>query len=353
MTENPHFEKLICDADTWLLRAAKVVEQNYVIVRNKKTGVEKRFKNQTEFWGHHKKKEGGWLADTVDFLNVPAWVKPEHFEIEECVELNPDITDHLKEAEKHFDFAVGRAKKLVDADDYLLLIGGVGNFRYECAKRQPYKGERKAKPLVFAELKELITTKYKNKIELCNGIEADDQAGIYAWQNYQNYLKTKQWKYCFSYIDKDLNMLISPSVNPDKPEQGIHYQTPLEAARCFASQCLTGDRTDHIAGVGKIGEEFYQDLNLKCRSGGVGKATALQILEDCTTPKQMFERVIAAYKNSFGTEPHAFTTHTGEEIEWTWIDYLQDSARLLWMMRTPEDVYDIRVTLDRLGVDYK
>ena len=348
------FEKIICDSDTALFRAAKFIQEDYVIVTHKASGKTMEFQNQTAFWGHWAKKAGGWLAEKNEErvekgLNP---FTPEDFEIEECARLSPEITNHLAEAEKTFDFYVGHIKKIANCKDYELVIGGKDNFRYDAAHILPYKGERKDKPILFEEVRDLILTKYKNKVTVTEGIEADDYLGIKGFENYQHYLKTKEWKYLLCYIDKDLDMIISPSVNPDKVEDGIKYTTPEMAAECFCLQLLSGDKsTDNIQGLPNFTEEIQTKYKLG-KTRGVGKATAEKYLDGCTSIKEMFGRVVEAYRSYYGDDVQILKSHRGDELEYTWLEYLQENAILLWMMRTPDEKYDITSTLDKLGIDY-
>jgi hypothetical protein len=208
------YKLIIADSDTPLYRAAKSVQEDYILA-TLPDGIKKEFKNVTSLWGHHAKKEGGWLAEeNEDRLSksLPAW-ETDDIEIEECSRLSSDLSDHLDEAEKQFDYFVGKLKKSGLAEDYLLVIGGEGNFRDEVAYLQPYKGKRKAKPLLFKELRDLIAKKYSSKIVVANGEEADDVLGQYGWENYLKYKETGEWENILSYIDKDIDMVISPSWN--------------------------------------------------------------------------------------------------------------------------------------------
>ena len=56
------YEVFVIDSDTPIFRASKSVQEDYVIVTHKSSGKEREFPNKTEFYGHWKKKEGGWLG---------------------------------------------------------------------------------------------------------------------------------------------------------------------------------------------------------------------------------------------------------------------------------------------------
>lgn len=343
------FKLMVIDADTPLFKAAKSVQTDYIIARNNKLGIEKRFANKTQLWGHHIKKEGGWLAD----FNSDRQEKslPEDWEIEECAELSVEIKDHLDEAFISFNQFVGKMKKLELAEDYLLCIGGEGNFRYDVAKLQPYKGDRKDKPLIFQELKDKIVNQYGSKIVLANDCEADDILSQYGWKNFLNYRKTGEWDVLLAYIDKDLDMVVSPSIHYGERDLVVKYKTPEDCARCFCVQLLAGDQaTDNIKGLPNFTADIQSKYDLG-KTRGIGVATAKKVLETAQTPKEMYERVVEAYKSYYGKDKvHSFTNFNGEDLEWTWLDFLQDNAILLWMQRTKDERIVIKDTLVRVGV---
>lgn len=343
------FKLMVIDADTPLFKAAKSVQKDYILAKNKKLGIVKRFDNRTQLWGHHVKKEGGWLAEfneTGDEKSLPEdWV------IEDCAELSQDITNHLEQAFMSFNQFVGKMKKSGLAEDYLLCIGGEGNYRYDEAQLQPYKGERKDKPLLFQEVKDKVVLQYGKRVILANGCEADDILSQYGWRNYLNYRKTGKWDVLLSHIDKDLDMVISPSVNYDDPVMEVVYRTPEDCARNFCVQLLAGDQsTDNILGLPNFTEDIQKKYELG-KTRGIGVATAQRMLRTAQTPKEMYERVVEAYKSYYGeNEIHSFTNFRGECLKWTWLDYLQDNAILLWMQREEGEKINIGETLSRMGV---
>lgn len=342
------YKKLIIDADTILIRASLAVQQNYIVVSKKNSDKQKEFRNKTEFYGKWQTKDGGWLKEMNEFFGTV--FSAEDFDIEECARLSPEVDDPLREAERQFDFFVGGMKKINVAEDYVLVFSGGKNFRYDVAKRVAYKSGRREKPLIFQELKDLILNKYKNRVVLTDGIEADDYCSIKAWEGYKQYQKTKSYPYCIAFVDKDLKMLISPSINYDKKEEGVKITTPEEAAKAFATQLLTGDITDSIPGLPNLTDDVRKKYGIR-KSTGVGSSTAEKLLEGCTI-KEMFERVVEAYRAYYGDESKPVTIHTGEIVNYSWMDHLQETARLLWMLRTPDEVYDVRTTLDKLKIKY-
>mgnify|MGYP003609052013 CR=1 FL=1 len=349
----PKYKICYVDADTLLYRAAKSCQTDYIAVTHIATGATKRFKGVSEFYGLGKSKNKGWIGETNakrEAEGKPA-LTVDDFTIEQCAEVSGNHEEVLAIALESIDRGVGRIKKYSEAEDYKLCLGDGGNFRYDVAHILPYKGNRTDKPLLFLELKELMVNKYKSKIILVKDQEVDDYLGIVGFTNYQNFLKTKKWENILSFIDKDLRMILSPSFNYDKCEDGISIPTPEEAARYFCCQLLSGDKTtDNIQGLPNFSDDFRAKHNLG-KTRGIGKATALNVLEGKSI-KEMFEFVVDAYKCYYGEEKKPFTSFRGEEFYWNYLDYLKENAILLWMRRFENEMYDITTTLDRLKIKY-
>lgn len=342
------------DSDTSLFRCAKSCQEDYIIVKHKEEGWEKEFRNVTEFYGTKRKtKDGGWIAEENakrESIGEPL-ISFDMFEIFEHSRLVDDKDVVLNSAMTQFDFFVGKIKKYSDAEDYRLCIGGEGNWRYDAANILPYKGQRKAKPLLFAEFKDMVSSKYKKKIIIVDGQEVDDYLGIVGFKNYQNYLKTGKYDDILSYVDKDLMMILSPHLNYDKIEDGISIQTPEGAARHFCMQILAGDLgTDNIQGLPSLTREFQEKYNLR-KCNGIGKATALALLEGKDI-KKCFELVVEAYKAFYGEDKREFTSFRGETFQWNYLDYLKENSQLLWMRRFDNEFYNIEDTLKRLKIEY-
>lgn len=346
------YKMLWLDADTPLLQAALYVQETYITATLKGTDRTRRFKNKTIFWGHHNKKDAGWLAEfnaNRKRAGLSALL-PEDFEIEEHVELREDIADHMDEAVKQWDYYIGRIKALDFADNYRVCIGGDGNFRYDLAQQKPYKGHRPDKPVLFWEVREEIINKYGNKINIIDGCEADDFLSQIGWENYQNYKKTGKWDYVIGFIDKDLEMIIGPyfRFNEEKPE--VKIRTITEAARSFCKQMLTGDSTDNIPGLPQLTPEICDKYGVR-KGKGVGPKKAEAIIDPCDTTKEMFERVVECYKSHYGADRTQFRSHRGEELNWNYLDYLEENAGLLWLRRDVNEPYSIMDSLKKLGID--
>jgi hypothetical protein len=323
------------DFDTVLVRAADYVQESYIEVTNKHTKEVVEFSGVQKFYGTSpKKKDGGWIA-TQDKYTADDFTIEQKFRYKE---LPPEEESYLDWAMGLIDFRVGAIKRVCEAKTYKLWVGGEGNFRYDAAHILPYKGERKEKPLLFRELKAAFMEKYKNRVCIAaDSKEVDDEISIKGWASYNHFVRTGKHKYVLGYIDKDIKQVPCPAFNYDKPELGITTPTIQECCHHFCLQLLKGDRsTDNIPGL-----------------AGVGDKTALKLLEGRNTPKEMYEAVVSTYKDYYGLDAFPFTSHRGVESTRTWLDMLDENARLLYMLRKPGEVYKIQDTFKRLGVDYE
>ena len=350
------YKTCFVDNDTVLFRAAKSCQEDFIIVEHKQTGWQQRFEGVSKFYGLGKDKNKGWIGEQnakregsgKPLISAQDFIITEHAELPK----GKSKDQVIEEALTHIDFAVGRIKKTMDAEDYQLGIAGNGkNWRFDHAHILPYKGNRKPKPIFFAEVKEAFVDKYKKHVFLVDNMEVDDKLGIIGWKNYQDFLRTGKWENILAYVDKDLKMIISPSFNYDKPEEGIRIPTPQEAAFCFCTQLLSGDKgTDNIQGLPTLTREFQEKYNLR-KTRGIGVETVHKVLEGLSI-KESFERVVEAYRGFYGVDKKPFTSFRGETFEWNYLDYLKENALLLWMRRNEDEFYDIEDTLKRLKIEY-
>lgn len=345
------FENIIVDADKYLLTAAKSVQEDYVEVTYKPTGKTLEYSGIQAFWGKTKALSGE-AEKFNEFYGVGA-DKQKDFEVKHCSRLRSDIDNHLEEALKQFSYCVGSIKSLPYSDKYTLCIGGEGNFRFDIAKILPYKGERREKPLVFQDLKDKVFSQYKNKLDISNGYESDDKLGMYAAENQAYYRKHGKFKYLLAYEDKDLKQLWGPWINIGRLDEGIQWINPLEACHHFCYQMLKGDKTvDNIMGIHDLSENTKTLYKLR-KVTGCGDVAATTILKDCKTSQELLGKVVEEYK-AYYKEPTTFTSDSdGKQYTYTWKEYLQENARLLWMLRTEDVNWCIfKDLLDKLKVKY-
>lgn len=158
--------------------------------------------------------------------------------------------------------AVSRLKETVnsiltysEATDSRIYLTGKGNFRFDLATILPYKGNRDdaVKPIHYSFLRHLLLTNYDAREVV--GIEADDAMSIASWNSVKN---PTSWEICIASQDKDLNMVPGSHYNPRTRE--VYHLTAQEARMNFYSQLLTGDSTDNIQGLYRIGKKTAEKL---------------------------------------------------------------------------------------------
>lgn len=181
-----------------------------------------------------------------------------------------------------------------------VLLQGKGNYRNHVATIQPYKGNRdpSKRPIYFDEIREYLV-EYQGA-ELINGMETDDALGIEQWKN-------KDRSTCIVTIDKDLDCIPGWHYNYVKRE--MYYVDLPTANRKFWTQVLTGDTTDNIQGIPKVGPKTAEKILDKTDGTWAGMHIA----------------VMQAYKDKFGSEAYK---------------HFHETATLIWIQREEGINYD-------------
>jgi len=197
------------------------------------------------------------------------------------------------------------------SDGYRLFLTGSGNFREQVAVTKPYKGNRDPlnKPVHYAAIKEYLV-KYWNA-EVVEGYEADDAMGIVQASKFmvngRMYMPPKEDDFCtiICSLDKDMNMIPGWHYNWRKNEK--YFITEDQAIRSFYKQLLTGDSTDNIQGIPKVGPK-----------------TAEKILAEYSTEEDMYWAVLCKY-----------STYYDKPLE-----VMTEMGKLLWIWRKENDVWE-------------
>ena len=188
-----------------------------------------------------------------------------------------------------------------------LFLTGPGNFREEIATILPYKGNREnnKKPYHFDNIREYMI-EYHDAI-VSEGNEADDLLAI---ETYQNFLRHNgdqdKADVVLCSLDKDLDMV--PGWHFNWNHERLYWVSEEQGIRTFYLQLLTGDRTDNIQGIPKIGPK-----------------KAEKILEGLNDPYEMYVASLKAYTKYY--EDAAY-------------EALLENARLLWMQREPGELWE-------------
>lgn len=132
-----------------------------------------------------------------------------------------------------------------------IFLTGKDNFRDKIATLKVYKGNRDPshKPKYYSEIKDYLIAHHG--AEVVDGQEADDAQGIAQWAN-------KDRSTVIVGIDKDMYMIPGWHYNWVKDE--LKYVKLADANTFFFKQMLTGDTTDNIPGIPKVGPKTAEKL---------------------------------------------------------------------------------------------
>lgn len=137
----------------------------------------------------------------------------------------------------------------IQPTDYRIYLTGENNFRFDIATLLPYKGHRDdtERPVYYEFIKHILKNQY-HAITV-DGIEADDAMSITQWHHERN---QTGWTTIIASQDKDLKMVPGEHYNPSKREK--FNMSKIDARFSFYCQLLSGDSTDNIPGIYRIGE---------------------------------------------------------------------------------------------------
>lgn len=311
---------LLVDADTLLYSSAAQQQVNRCLATHIASGREKLFESKTEF--------NNWIK------SQDKWKKEEFsFQTQSSVEGEPRFAfQAIKQKVENIFEASG-------CDDYLVCIQGEGNYRkYYQSDFVAYKAHRPPKPLLFQECFDYTVKKYKNRCYIVQGEETDDYVTYMAWDSYNRALEAKSKKAAnivVAFCDKDIAACARGwLLNYNKLEDGVFWNDALTQSRNYWTQVLTGDAADHIMGLEKVSGSIKEKYLLK--SNGVGPKAAENILKGCETEKEMAERVIECYKESWPED---------------WLKRLQDNCFFLYLRRREGEMFNLGDYLEGLGVD--
>lgn len=348
----------VIDIGTLLVHSALAAQESRVRVTNKQSGKSAEFKNITEFWGHHSKKDGGVLAKVNDKRKgegISPLLVPEDFDVETIISL---ISDENVSPES---IACGRLKNKIESitsqpwcTDFIICHGVGENYRYSEAHTQPYKAERPEKPLMMDVVKEYMLKKYKKNLFIVENAEDDDACTQLLWESW---IRTKRNHNKLDsvgvFIDKDLRQTPCLQYNFDKPELGLIKIDRITAAKSLAIQLLRGDATDTIPGLRELHPELFKRYGLR-RTKGIGEKTAEGVFRDTEDIQEIYRRVVEAYQMCYGEEKKEFISFRGKVFQWNWLDHLNEQFQLL-RMRTDvtKPVGHVSEFLSKVGVKYE
>lgn len=350
--------KAVIDIDTLLIHSALAAQENYVTVTHKPSGKVMEFPTQTEFFGHYARKDGGWLAERNKVQTEQG--KPifhvDDFEITQNVRLiSLSQEGEMVPPER---IAKGRLKSKINfiisqpwCTGFIIPFGQGKNFRYNVAQTQAYKQGRPPKPLLYDAVKDYLLYKYKDHLDIVTDVETDDRVCQLLWESWiRSGRNHDNLDSVGVFIDKDITQVPCLWYNFDKPDIGLTKITSVDAARSLAKQMILGDNCDSILGLPKLATELHEKYKIR-KSASLGATTADNLLKDIHTPKEMFERVVEAYRALYGDDKKPWTSFRGDNLEWNYLDYMNETFKLVRMQVNGRPVEHVSEFLKRLGVD--
>ena len=331
------------DLDAFKYSLSSVGETRSIKVIHKTTGWEAEFKTRTEFWGHHKKKAGGWLAK----INEKKITKgqepavPEDFEIIDQQTLkNEPIANILHSVKQSVDAAVRQS----GADTVFFYLGEGDSFRVEKSTILKYKGNRDnaQKPMLFDDVVDFMVKKYRP--EIVTGYEVDDVITMRSY-GHDNH-------FCIC-LDKDAYGSGSNVFNFTKPEEGI-----VETNNFGKLWIDSSGKTKKVRGYGTM-FKLWQVCSLddsdnyraNCASDTEwGEMSAYYALKDCENTAQLFQSATNIFKHLY-PEPKIITGWRGDEIKIDWLYVFQECFDMAHMHRWENDFVNVESVLKRLRID--
>ena len=193
--------------------------------------------------------------------------------------------------------------------DLSLYLTGTGNFREKIATIRPYKGNRPpwAKPRLYRELRQYMVDVWGAKV--IHDQEADDEVAI---QQTHAIAEGKPSVICG--IDKDLWQV--PGWHYSTNKRGFARISPQLGLRLFFRQVLSGDATDNIGGVYKL-----------------GAVKAKRLIEPGMSLADMERVCLGAYQASLDKYGHEKCGYARAD------DALLENVNLLWLRRRQDEWY--------------
>lgn len=338
--------RLVFDYDPILYECGSVGETRTVKVVHRQSGDEYDFSTRTAFYGHWKKKAGGWLAEYNAAKTTPRL--PEEFDYIDVQEPEP-IANCLHTMKR----IIAGHQEVIGAKTYYGYSGRGTVFRQDVSTVLKYKGNRDnmLRPIHLDDLKEYLIRHHACKI--ITEIEADDACTIDSYNAWQKWKKTKSDddKLVLAYVDKDYLGIT-----------GHIYNTNLEDGICSHDGFgwLNLDDKGAVKGRGRMW--LYQQVmdgdgsdNYFANSANPemkwAEKSAYKLLKDAKNDKEALQGLVKGYKLLYPT-PKEITGWRGDTLTVDWLYMLQENMTLAHMLRWRGDKIDVKALLTKLEVEH-
>lgn len=363
--------RLVYDYDPILYECGFIGETRHVKVVHRQSGDEMEFPNRTAFYGHWKKKAGGWLAEYNAGRSEEKRRTAEEYDYFD-VQVPGPITQSINTMKS----TIQGIKEVTGADSYYGYSGKGDSFRLGLSTVMKYKGNRDnaLRPVHLDELKQYLIKHHACKI--VTGIEADDACSIDLYSAYKKWKKTQsdKDKLILSYVDKDYLQCAGHIYNTNK-QDGIDTYDGLGWLELVTRQSESGKDVTEVKGRGRMW--LYQQVldgdtadNYCANSASSMKwaeMSAYNLLKDAKTDKEAFEALVNGYKQLYpspkkivgwrgyegGDRKKALLPNSQDfEIEIDWLYMMQENFTMAMMLRHKDDKIDVKATLEKLGVEH-
>lgn len=227
---------------------------------------------------------------------------------------------YMEECWERYQRAIAELEERFYAEGCLVAMKSPQNYRdliFNEYKLNRHKDPRKQNKFVPAIRQRAVAE--TNAVEAV-GREADDLLRMWATQ-----AMSAGDPYIVVSIDKDLDCIPGMHFNPTTKEQ--YNVSVAQAERFFYQQLLSGDPTDNIPGIPRI-----------------GAVKAAGLLAGMTTAEEMQEQVVLMYASKFGKD---------------WYNMLLSNGKMLYLQQHEDDYFSLatwpvaaalhRADLDEMG----
>lgn len=271
--------------------------------------------------------------------------------------------DQLDNMYTHIDLKIRACMEITGCGAVELHLSGVDNFRTHLAVTKAYKGNRyhpdgsrkTPQPEFLPQARAYMLAKPEGRLSVRE--EADDTISKRNWEILTGC--------CIMYdecviatTDKDIG--INPGVFLNLMDDKISYHQGFGelwltksgtlkgwGLKFFLAQMLMGDATDNIPGLPRVpvlAKELYGIYR-----GGFGPKKAYACLVECTNYSEGLDIVADLYEAYFEEFSNSHTeSWDGHRMTISWHNLMLEQGRLLWMRRRGTELWDIKMTYDKL-----
>lgn len=344
---------LLCfDYDPLLYSAGSAGETRSIKVVHRQSGDEYEFSTRTGFWGHWKKKSGGWLALYNEALPEEKKRKPEDFDIIDVQTPEP-IAACLHTLKRQIEMV----KEMAGAKLYYGYSGKGEVFRHDMSTVLKYKGNRDnaLRPVHLDEMKEYLIKHQSCRI--VTGIEADDACSIDSYSAYHKWVKGGRKdddKLILAFVDKDYWQCAGNLLHIDN---NIKFECDGGFGRLWLD---TKGKEKKVKGYGRMwlyfqvmnGDDsdnyFANSANPAMKWAAM---SAYEVLKDAKNDKEAWEALLRGYKTIY-PQPMKVMGWRGQELKVDALWMLQENFTLAKMLRWEGDLVNVKDVMKKLGVEH-